>query len=142
VRVWRGEESTLRAIAAASWRQGRAVSAAVSVRPEARRGLARRWLMRGLVLVAQQQNADNGSLDSIEDRVDVSMTKSIADRVESVLPQRGRALQGPAARYVESLLSCPRRTLRTTDSVGRRPRGAISCEREVSERASARPNFN
>ena len=98
--VWHGERPTLAALVAGARREGRPVTASMSVSPVLRRELARAWALGGLAYVATGDTVPRGDI------VDSARTTAVAALIESRLglTPRGR---DPASAYVARLLRCP-----------------------------------
>jgi hypothetical protein len=97
--VWHGERPTLAALVAGARREGRPVTASMSVSPALRRELAPAWALGGLAYVAT---------DTVQrgDIVDSARTTAVANLIETRLgfTPRGR---DPASAYVARLMRCP-----------------------------------
>jgi hypothetical protein len=106
---WYGEEATLRRVADAARRQGRRLSASVTVNRNTRNALARSWSLRGMVY------ASDPSTDSVAattaPRLDRAVTDSVARRIDVLVPPGAGPAREGTARYVASLLECPRAAL-------------------------------
>jgi hypothetical protein len=105
VSAWRGEEGTLRALVEGAVREGRPVTAAVTVPNAIRMRLAPAWTLGGMAYAA-----DSG-IPPRADRVDSTTTRLvaglIADRIRGPIPSRDAA-----AAYVTRILRCPEQALR------------------------------
>ncbi|HZI27468.1 MAG TPA: DUF2723 domain-containing protein [Gemmatimonadaceae bacterium] len=98
--AWHGERPTLAALVAGARREGRPVTASMSVSPALRRELAPGWALGGLAYVA------TGDTVSRIDIIDSARTTAVANLIEARLgfTPRGR---DPASAYVARLLRCP-----------------------------------
>ena len=109
VSSWRGEEATLRDLAANARRQGRPLAAAVSFPRDRRLRLAPGWTLGGMVFTAVPDSLGDG------DRIDAGATGVIANLVETRLPDRSGGARDPALTYVARLLRCPAAALRSVN---------------------------
>jgi len=113
VSSWRGEDATLRDLAANAGRQGRPLAAAVSVSRDRRLRLAPGWTLGGMAFTAMTDSTAG-------DQVDTAATRIIADLVESRLSERSGGGRDPAITYVGRLLRCPADVIRSgkSDALG------------------------
>ena len=106
VAAWQGEDATMRALVAGARKNGRPVTAAVTIPNALRMRLAPGWTLGGMVYVADADSPQR------PDRVDSSATPTRRR------PHRGTdsgwpiAARDPATAYVVRVLRCPEQALR------------------------------
>ena len=102
--TWLGQDATVRRIASAAQAAGRAVAVVITMPAAERESIGPAWSMRGFVYV-RETGADSP-------RVDSAGTRAAAERVAAITASGPpRASTDPTARYVRSLMECPRSAL-------------------------------
>jgi len=106
---WRGQDATLRAIAERAHALGRPVAATVAVERDERAAIGGSWILAGMVYVQRP--------DGPADRppaVDTAASRASMELIERMRPgpYSPADYPDPTARYVASLLDCPRLALR------------------------------
>lgn len=109
VETWQGEHGTLRALIDGARREGRPVTAAVTIRKEIREELAPRWTLSGMTFVAYHDGPQRG------DAVDTTITQSVADLIERRGP-RASTGRDAASAYVARILRCPGAALKSVSA--------------------------
>jgi hypothetical protein len=105
---WHGEGATIRAIAERARALGRPVAATVAVEPGERAAIGGSWILAGMVYV----HRPDGPADGLP-AVDTTASRASLRLIERMRPgpYSPADYPDPTARYVASLLDCPRLAL-------------------------------
>ena len=105
VRGWLGQDATLRGIASAAKAEGRPVAVVITMPADDRAALGSDWSLRGLVYVAVEPASGQHAIDT-------AATRAAAERLHHITSSPpARTSTDPTARYVRSLMECPRAAL-------------------------------
>ena len=105
---WPGQDAMLRRIAAAAQAAGRPVAVVITMPAAERESIAPTWSLRGFVFVSDTAGSGVPSVDS-------AGTRAAAERVAEITAAApARVATDPTARYVRSLMECPRSALAAT----------------------------
>ena len=104
--AWLGQDASVRRIANAARAAGRPIATVITMPADERRAIGERWSMHGLVHVSRSDEGPDSGM------VDTAATRAAAERVATILaaPPKAAATD-PTARYVRSLMECPRSAL-------------------------------
>jgi hypothetical protein len=105
VEDWLGQEATIEEIVKSAGAQGRAVAVPLSMAPAEGALIARRWTLRGLVLVAKPDTSET------EDGIDRIETARVSDLVATTLAANPSSASDPGVEWASGLLGCPARVL-------------------------------
>jgi hypothetical protein len=102
---WLGQDATIQEIVASARAQGRPVAVPLSM-PVAERALvARRWTLRGLILVAKPDTSET------EDEIDRIETARVSNMLAATLAANPISARDPAVEWARRLFGCPARVL-------------------------------
>lgn len=103
---WLGQDATLGRLAAAARAKGLPVAAVITMPAEDRLALGRSWELHGLVFVAAEDGA--GAVAGVDSAAAQASSERFAEFAGAGAP---RPAIDPTARYIRSIIDCPRAAL-------------------------------